>query len=197
MCPADGLRVDLVSTLRLVVDHAGEMALEGGTADIGRLVGAVEQLTKLLPPKTVEPQSHRGEDPRAALLKLILQMRERDGVPAAGLSEQAGEIAALKAENERLRRAAGLVVPHAACGAPPEVDVVPPSEIGEFYVGGPRPAPDDPPKRSSVIIEGKATAAPAAPGYDYNTSNEWKSYVNSDGSIRSTPRGSGHDWGPV
>jgi phage terminase large subunit-like protein len=38
-------------------------------------------------------------------------------------------------------------------------------------------------------------AAPvAAPAYDYNANSEWKSYVNSDGSIRSTPRGRWDTW---
>ena len=42
-------------------------------------------------------------------------------------------------------------------------------------------------------VAAPAPAAPAAPGYDYDANSDWKSYVNSDGSIRSTPRGGGHD----
>jgi hypothetical protein len=182
LCASDRLKVDLVSTLRLVIDHAGQVALEGGTADIGRLVGAVEQLTKLLPKAATEPASHRS-DPRKALLELILTMRDRgeiaDRADEPSLRE---EIAALRTENETLRRAAR------AAGAPPvtprEADVTPPSELGEFFRGPPRPGPDDP--KPPVTIEGKATAAPA---YDYDANSDWKSYVNSDGSIRSTPRG--------
>src|SRR5258705_13921660 len=45
LCPADRLRVDMVSTLRLVIDHAGEAVLAGGAADLTRLVGAVDHLT--------------------------------------------------------------------------------------------------------------------------------------------------------
>jgi len=36
---------------------------------------------------------------------------------------------------------------------PTESDIIPPGEIGECYVGGPRPGPDDPPMRSTAIIE--------------------------------------------
>jgi hypothetical protein len=38
-----------------------------------------------------------------------------------------------------------------------------------------------------------SSSAPAA-SYDYNRNQDWKAYVNSDGSIRSTPRG---PWDPT
>jgi hypothetical protein len=106
LCPADRLKVDLVATLRLVIDHAGQVALEGGTADVGRLVTAVEQLTRLLPKAATEAPSHRA-DPRKALLEMILQMRDRDEI--ADRAEEPGlreRIAALEAENKRLRAGA-------------------------------------------------------------------------------------------
>jgi hypothetical protein len=105
LCASDRLKVDLVSTLRLVIDHAGQVALEGGTADIGRLVGAVEQLTKLLPKTATEAPSHRA-DPRKALLEMILQMRDRDEI--ADRAEEPSlrdRIAVLEAENLTLRAA--------------------------------------------------------------------------------------------
>jgi hypothetical protein len=40
-------------------------------------------------------------------------------------------------------------------------------------------------------------AASAAPQYDYNANQDWKNFVDPDGSIRPTPRGRGHYWGPV
>jgi hypothetical protein len=183
LCASDRLKVDLVSTLRLVIDHAGAVALEGGTADIGRLVGAVEQLTKLLP-KTAEPVSTRS-DPRAALLEMILQMRERDGVPDVitlqeTIDEQAAEIEQLRAEVAALK----------AGGAGKPVD----DDVPEVVERVPAPAP-----AANVVPlpRAPAPAAKTSPSYDYDASNEWKAFVNSDGSIRSTPRGSGHDWGPV
>jgi hypothetical protein len=174
LCASDRLKVDLVSTLRLVIDHAGEMALEGGTADIGRLVGAVEQLTKLLPKTATEAPSHRA-DPRKALLELILQQRDREEIGERTEEPSLRErIAALEAENKRLRAGA-------APGAAP-VEAAPAAPAANNVVSLPRaPAP----------------AAPAAPAYNYDASNEWKAFVNSDASIRSTPRGGGHDWGPV
>jgi hypothetical protein len=57
LCPADRLRCDLVSTLRIAIDHAGATAMEGGSADVGRLVTAVEQLTR-------SPGQARVEDPQ-------------------------------------------------------------------------------------------------------------------------------------
>ena len=175
LCPADRLRVDLVSTLRLVIDHAGEAVLAGGAADLTRLVGAVDHLTKLLPKAATEPVSHRA-DPRKALLEMILQMRDRDEIAdTAAEPSLRSRIAELEAENAKLRAAA-----RAAPGAAP-VEAAP-AAAANNVVSLPRaPAP----------------AAPAAPAYNYDASNEWKAFVNSDGSIRSTPRGSGHDWGPV
>ena len=179
LCASDRLKVDLVSTLRLVIDHAGAVALEGGTADIGRLIGAVEQLTKLLP-KTAEPVSTRS-DPRAALLEMILQMRERDGVPDVitlqeTIDEQAAEIEQLRAEVAALK----------AGGAGKPVD----DDVPEVVERVPAPA-------AKNVVPLKPSSAPAAPAYDYDANSDWKSYVNSDGSIRSTPRDGGHDWGPV
>jgi hypothetical protein len=175
LCPADRLRVDLVSALRSAVDNASATAMEGGSADVGRLVTAVEQLTRLLPKAATEAPSHRP-DPRAALLELILQMRERgeiaDRAAEPSLRE---ENAVLRAENEMLRRAAN---------APAPVVEAAPAAAADNVVPLKPPAAAAPP-------------APPAPSYDYDASNEWKAFVNSDGSIRSTPRGGGKDWGPV
>jgi len=172
LCASDRLKVDLVSTLRLVIDHAGQVALEGGTADVGRLVSAVEQLTRLLP-KTTEAPTHRA-DPRAALLALILQQRDREEIGERTEEPSLRErIAVLEAENAKLRAAAR------DAPGPAPVEAAPAALAANNVVPMPR-AP-----------------APAAPAYDYDASNEWKAFVNSDASIRSTPRGGGHDWGPV
>ena len=176
LCASDRLKVDLVSTLRLVIDHAGQVALEGGTADIGRLVGAVEQLTKLLPKTATEAPSHRA-DPRKALLALILQMRERgeiaDRAEEPGLRER---IAALEAENKRLRAGA-------APGAAP-VEAVPAAPANVVPMKPPAPA-------------APAPAAPAAPAYDYDRERGWRDHVLPDSSISPTPMSGGKWWGPV
>ena len=184
LSPDQMLRLDCAVALRLALDDLQGRVIRGESIDMNRMLTASEALARLLPPAVLAspPPEHR-EDPRKALLEIILRMKERgeigDRADEPSLRE---EIAALRTENETLRRAAR------AAGAPPvtprEADVTPPSELGEFFRGPPRPGPDDP--KPPVTIEGKATAAPA---YDYDANSDWKSYVNSDGSIRSTPRG--------
>jgi hypothetical protein len=192
LCPADRLRCDLVSALRCAIDHAGATAMEGGSADVGRLVSAVEQLTKLLPRAAVEAPSHRA-DPRKALLALILEMRDRD--EAAERAEEPSlreRIAVLEAENKRLRAAAP--------GAAVEADVVPPCEISDRDLG-PRPGPDDP--RPPTVIEGKAMPAPAEDmdavdlRYGFNNTPEpWKEFATDVDGVPLSVRGRKY-WGPV
>jgi hypothetical protein len=176
-----------------VVDHAAVTAMEGGSADVGRLVSAVEQLVRLLPPKSTEAPSHHRADPRAALLALILEQRARAGIPAEGISE----IAALRAENEQLRRAAGLAV-QLADVVPTEPDVVPPSERAECDPGM-RPGPDDPP-RTPTVIEGKAEpvddgAVDIRAGFG-NVDEPWRQFSTDVEGNPLTARGRRY-WGPV
>jgi hypothetical protein len=111
------------------------------------------------------------------LLDLILTMRDRDEI--ADRAEEPSlreEIAALRTENEMLRRAARAA---GLPAIPTEADVVPPGELGEFYVGGPKPGPDDP--KPPVTIEAKA--APAADMVDlragFNDTREpWREYLD-------------------
>ena len=183
MCPADSLRVDLVSTLRLVIDAAGETVLEGGSADIGRLVGAVEQLTKLLPKAATEAPSHR-EDPREALLKIIMTMRERDADAFEGYDGKVKQVEALQAEVAQLRA-------QLAGKAPEDSDV--PTVVERV----PAPAP----AAKVVPLPRAAAPAPAAkasPSYDYDRERGWRDHVQPDGSISPTPFGGGRKWwGPV
>jgi hypothetical protein len=164
--PSDSLRLDLAVVLRRAIDVQTESAFDGQPIDLPRLMTAIERLTALLP----ELQHAHRPDPRAALLELLLTMRDR---------EELGELAV---ERPAI--------------TPSESDIVPPGEQADrsFFRGAPTLGPDDhlaPPRPQ--VIEGKA---PPAPAYDYNANQDWKAYVNSDGSIRSTPRG-GRDWGPV
>jgi hypothetical protein len=173
LCPTDRLRCDLVAALRVVVDHAAATAMEGGSADVGRLVTAVEQLVRLLPPKSTEAPSHRA-DPRAALFDLIMEQRARAGIPDEGLDERDDELAALKAEVEQLRAvamAAGLAVPHAACAAPTDVDIVPPGERADRDAG-PRPGPDDKPPHVTI----DADAIDIRNGFNNDTPQPWRRF---------------------
>jgi len=121
-------------------------------------------LIRLLPKAATEAPSHR-EDPRAALLKLILEQRARAGIPDEGLDERDDELAALRSENERLRRAAGLPVTPTAV-----VDVVPPGEIADRDPGM-RPGPDDP--RPPTVIDVDAVDIRA--GFD-DTPQPWRQF---------------------
>src|ERR1700737_312448 len=77
LSPADGLRVDMVSALRLVIDHEQSCVLSGGSADLGKLNVAVQSLIALLPGRELpEPDSQR-EDPREVMWQLYKTMRER------------------------------------------------------------------------------------------------------------------------
>src|SRR5258708_37260011 len=58
---ADSLRVDMISALRLVIDHEQASVLDGGGADLGKLNVAVQSLIALLPGRELpEPASSHG-----------------------------------------------------------------------------------------------------------------------------------------
>jgi hypothetical protein len=188
MCPADRLRVDLVCTLRRVIDAAGETVLEGGAVDISRLVNTVEQLIKLLPARQLAAPESQRADPRQVMWEIYKTMRERgelglkalapppdEGLMQAKINEQAAEIERLKAQ------LAGGLAP-ALPDVPTLVESVPAAPAAANVVPLPRPNPP---------------AASAAPQYDYNKDRGWRDYVEADATIRSTPRGRGHYWGPV
>jgi hypothetical protein len=181
LCASDRLKVDLVSTLRLVIDHAGQVALEGGTADIGRLVVAVEQLTRLLPKAATEAPSHR-EDPRKALLKIIMTMRERDADAFEGYDGKVKQVEVLQAEIAQLKAQ--------LAGQAPEDSDVP-------TVVEPAPAANVVPL-SKPRAAAAAPAAKASPSYDYDRERGWRDHVQPDGSISPTTFGGGRKWwGPV
>jgi hypothetical protein len=162
MSPADGLRVDMVSALRLVIDHEQSCVLSGGSADLGKLNVAVQSLIALLPGRELpEPESQR-EDPRQVMWEIYKQMRERGEISLKVLPPDDGHfqhrIAELEAENERLRETVGMPpvtsVPRGERAiTPPTRDIVPPCERAECDAG-PRPGPDDPPTLRT--IEAKA-----------------------------------------
>jgi hypothetical protein len=171
LSPADDLRVDMVSALRLVIDSEQASVLDGGSADLAKLNIAVQSLIALLPGKEL-PKSGPREDPRQKMLEIYMEMRRRGEVPDEGWYQH--RINALEAENERLRSATlptaitpptadivppGLPLPDAKVITPPTSDIVPPSEIGKTFVG-PQRGPDDPPAKSTQVIDGKAEQPP-------------------------------------
>jgi hypothetical protein len=213
LSPADTLRCDMISALRIVIDSEQANVVDGGRADLGRLVVATEQLIKLLPERQLAAPESQRDDPRQAMWEIYKTMRERgeidlrpdEGWYQARINALEAEIIALgghpsapepgvQHRGEAENRISGHL-----CGSinPTEADITPPSEIGKCHVGIER-GPDDPPPRSTRIIEERVVPKPpAAPAYDYNANQDWKNWIEPDGSIRTTPRGPGRYWGPV
>jgi hypothetical protein len=72
LSPTDTLKCDIVASLRLVIDSAQADVLDGSSADLGKLLVAVETLTKLLPAVGAEQVAVGASDARARVLALIL-----------------------------------------------------------------------------------------------------------------------------
>jgi hypothetical protein len=223
---ADGLRVDMVSALRLVIDAEQATVLSGGSADLAKLNIAVQSLIALLPGKALpEPAPAEGgkDDPREIMLQTYLEMRRR-GEFADPLSTRDGclaEIEKLRARVAELEAAAG---PAPAGDAPPPAAPAAPSNVVPLSrppaAPAAQPVPQPPracrvgetwspergfqpiPPRPSAAPASAAPPEPAAPqsaaaGYDYSREDGWKDWINEDGSIRTVPLGGGKYWGPV
>jgi hypothetical protein len=161
LCPADRLKVDLVSTLRLVIDHAGEVVRGGGTADLGRLVAAVEHLTRLRPAAREPPPTR--DDPRETMFKIYMEMRERGEVPPEGWFRH--RISELETKVAELEAALAAEPVPAGAASPPQ--------------------PESPPAPSNVVPLSKSPNAPAAaapaprpaaPAYELAPPEPWRSF---------------------
>jgi hypothetical protein len=115
-------------------------------------------------------------DPREQMWQTYKAMRERGAQAGQGYDGLVLENERLIAELEQLKaevaalkaRQAGKTSEH--------------SDIPTMVERVPAPA-------ANVVPLSRPNPAPAASAYDYDANWDWKSYVNSDGSIRSTPRG--------
>jgi hypothetical protein len=99
LSPADTLRCDLISTLRLAIDGEQATVLDRGAADLAKLITATENLIRLLPGHELpEPKPADGgpSDPRRIMFENYKRMRERGAAFGEGYD-------GLKLENERLR----------------------------------------------------------------------------------------------
>jgi hypothetical protein len=180
-------RLDCVIALRLVVDDMQSKLLRGETVDVGKLLAATQELSRLLP----EPEERviTAESARQKLLEVVLNIiAAEDAESSQAASEMEAAAAALEGpggaqELARLRAASEPITPR-------ECDVLEPMK---FAVGGVPRGPDDPPPRSTVVIDAKPNPPPPSPSataaYDYCRNQDWKSYINADGSVRATPRG--------
>ena len=180
LCGADRVRVGMVAGLMAAVDAATESLLAGNSSagDIGRLTSSVDALIRLLPKAATEAPSHR-EDPRKALLKMIMQMRERDADGFEVYDGKVKQVEVLQAEIAQLR---------AQLAAKTLEDSDVPTVV--------EPAP----AANVVPLSKPRAAAPAkaSPSYDYDRERGWRDHVQPDGSISPTPFGGGRKWwGPV
>jgi hypothetical protein len=164
LTPHEMIRADLATVLRLWLDGSQSALLAGGNADPVKLLSVVEALTKLVP--ETEHKS-RGADPKAHMWAVYSEMRRR-----GELAEPTSTYEGMKAEVERLR-----------------------GEIAALKAGVPAPGestapplPDNVVKLSTRVDNPSPPAAPPKPAPQPQAA-PWKDYVNSDGSIRSTPRG--------
>jgi hypothetical protein len=182
LSPDQSLRLDCAVALRLALDDLQGRIVRGESIDVARMLTAAEALGRILPPTVLaSPPPTRREDPREYMLRTYQRMRKRGEIPPEGLT--AARIAELEAKVAELE----------AAGAPA------PDELSAECAQrcAPPPTPAAPSNVVPLQKPPSAPAAPAAPKYDYGREQGWKSFVNPDGSIRSTPRGGGHDWGPV
>jgi len=185
LCGADRVRVGMVAGLMAAVDAATESLLAGNSSagDIGRLTSSVDALIRLLPKAATEPAQTR-EDPRKALLDLILTMRDRDADAFEGYDGKVKQVEVLQAEIAQLRAQLAGKTPEDS-DVPTVVERVPAPAPAAKVVPLPRAA-------------APAPAAKASPSYDYDRERGWRDHVQPDGSISPTPFGGGRKWwGPV
>jgi hypothetical protein len=186
---ADNLKVDLVTSLRAVVDDASASVLEGTQTDLGKLVVAVEHLTKLLP-QNQEPAS-RGADPRKAMLETYLGMRRR-----GELADPTSTYEGMKAEVEWLRaKIAELEAALAVSGAPPSGasapaggNVVTLPRLSASSGASAQPPKPAPPKPAEPMIDLRA-------GYSTGPAEPWKEFCTDVDGVPLSARGK--YWGPV
>jgi hypothetical protein len=185
LTPTQSARVDVATALRFAIDDMQQRLLNGQSVDSQRLLAASEALARLMPPSKEPSSEITGESARQKLLQTVLAViAAEDAESSQAASEMESIAAAMENDPAVLRRleCAERVI------TPGEADVIEPLQ---FAIGGVARGPDDPPPPSQVIVDvtPNQPPAPVPPAYDYVRNQDWKSYINSDGSIRSTPRG--------
>jgi hypothetical protein len=163
LTPHEMIRADLLTVLRLWLDGSQSALLSGGTADPTKILAVADVLGRLVP----EPaHKSRGEDPRDYMWRTYSEMRRRGEIGNAVV--EAKEVDRLRARvaglEAQLAGAPAPAVPPAPLSdakviTPPTSDIVPPGEIGKTFVG-PQRGPDDPPAKSTQVIDGKAEQPP-------------------------------------
>jgi hypothetical protein len=168
--PADALRIDMISALRLVIDHEQAAILGGNSADLGKLNVAVASLIALLPGSKLDEPASSRPDPRKAMWETYLAMRKR-----GELFDPCSTYEGMKAEVERLR--AELAAIKAGVPAPDESGATVPNGTvgGSNVVPLARPAAERTTERS--VVSPSAPAAPATGLLTDNVAEPWRPFV--------------------
>jgi hypothetical protein len=195
LSPADSLRVDMISALRLVIDSEQASILSGGAADLGKLNVAVQSLIALLPssklPEVAPVEGSKG-DWRTIVWENYLAARRRGETadPMSTFEGRGREVERLRARVAELESGAPAPVEDTSSPLPDNVvKLSPRSDNPSPPAAPPRPSP--PPAAASAVF-GDLVAV-----VDASSEEPWRDYVEPTGEIRSTPRGPGRYWGPV
>jgi hypothetical protein len=102
LTPAQALKVDLIASLRICIDNVSGRLISGSDdrQDLGKLISACEQLTKLLPTPDIAPPDASRSLERSARQKMEELI---DNVVRANQFEEMRTSAVLKVENDKLR----------------------------------------------------------------------------------------------
>jgi len=175
----DRLKCDLISALRAAVDDELGKITSANAADLGKLIVAVETLTRFLAdarPKEDERGAIYKRDPYKVLDDIAERWRQADAADRRekGLSPrihdeeaQQRRIDDLEAELVRLRGAQphALPAPEAERGAitPPTGDIVPPGEQSDRAANAHYSVGQGTPPKPPVTIEGKVAGSWTGP----------------------------------
>jgi hypothetical protein len=167
----DRLRCQLVSTLRGAIDHEQAKSETGSSADLAKLVAAVEALTKLLPANvTAPPESKYIGDPAARLAQIILGAVRR--APQSGPVE-ASPVAPPVDE-------AAPTQPPPADTPPPTADNVTPLHKPNAAKPDAAPQPKPATPLADLLASTPADQAGGSAGFHINGAPEpWREHVGS------------------
>ena len=198
LSPADTLRCDLISTLRLAIDGEQATVLDGGAADLAKLITATENLIRLLPNRELpEPAPAEGgpNDPRTIMWENYKRQRDRGALHGEGYDGLVLKVKALEAELAIKDARIAELEATLAGSVPLPPNAVKLRDNGRACAAAPAAPPKPelpPPAAASAPVLGELVMV-----VDASPQEPWRDYIEPTGEIRTTPRGPGRYWGPV
>lgn len=148
LSPADGLKLDLTSLLRLTLDGLQGAALAGREIDLGKLQSCYAMLQKLLPQAIAAPVVHESSAARRRLAELIDAIAE---VEADEKDARIAELQTLLAEKtSALAAVIGEVASKPAAPPTPDSKVSPATNVAPDQPMQTSPQPPLPSSKSGV-----------------------------------------------